>query len=231
MALIRYAEGQQRSGSLGATVYSHNRYGQYVRARSIPVNPMTARQVAARNRVKALSSAWQNILIQAERDAWDLYADTVGWQNKLGESVHLTGLNMYVRTNAIALQAGLARIDKAPTNFTLAVAEQALTATASEATQVVTVAYDDLADWDNETGACEVFYLGSPVNSGITYFNGPWRFGDEVLGVTGAPVASPLLMAAPYPIAQNNRLHVYSRIMRADGRLSGPSRYTFLCAA
>lgn len=230
MALIRYAEGQQRSGSLGATVYSHNRYGQYVRARSIPVNPRTPLQVAARNRVKALASAWQNILTQGQRDAWDLYADTVGWQNKLGEAVHLTGLNMYVRTNAIAIQAGLARIDAAPTNFTLAVAEQALVGTASEATQQVTITYDDTQPWDNETGGCEVFYLGSPQNSGITFFNGPWRYLGAVLGVTGAPVASPFIGAAGYPIADLNRLFVYSRIMRADGRLSGPARHTFLCA-
>lgn len=231
MALVRLAEGQQRSGSIGGTVFSHNRYGAYIRARSVPVNPQTSRQVAARNRVKALASAWQNILTQGQRDAWDLYADTVGWLNKLGESVHLTGLNMYVRTNAIALQATLARIDAAPTNFTLAVAEQALDGSASEATQNATMIYDDTATWDNETGACQVFYCGSPVNSGISFFNGPWRLMTFVHGVTGAPVASPVVGTYQYPIADGQRLHVYSRIMRADGRLSGPARTTFLCAA
>lgn len=230
MALIRFAEGQQRSGSIGATVYSHNRYGQYIRARSIPVNPQTERQVAARNRLRALASAWQNILTQTQRDAWDLYADNVPWVSGLSESIHLTGLNMYVRTNAIATAAGLARIDAAPTNFTLAVAEQTLSATASEATQQLTIAYDDTAPWDNETGACEAFYMGSPQNSGITFFNGPWRNCGFVLGVTGVPVVSPFVATSQYPIADGQRLFVYSRVMRADGRLSGRARTSFLCA-
>ena len=60
MALIRYAEGQQRSGSIGASVYSHNRYGAYIRARSVPVNPNTDRQVAIRNAIRALTIAWGN---------------------------------------------------------------------------------------------------------------------------------------------------------------------------
>lgn len=231
MALIRYGEGQQRSGSLGATVYSHNRFGQYIRARTIPVNPRTALQVAARNRVKALASAWQNILTQTQRDAWDLYADTVGWLNKLGEVVHLTGMNMYVRTNAIVLQFGLARIDDAPTNFTLAVAEQKLTATASEATQLISFSWAAGADWANETGAGQSFFLGSPQNSGITFFNGPWRYNGGEAGVTGVPPAGPLIVTATYPIAAGQRLFIYSRIFRADGRLSGTSRYSFLCAA
>jgi len=231
MALIRFAEGQQRSGSIGATVFSHNRFGQYVRARSIPVNPRSALQVAARNRVKAMSSAWQNILTQVQRDAWNLYADNISWKNRLGDNVHLTGMNMYVRTNVIALQGGLARVDAAPTNFTLAVAEQTLSATASEATQDITITYDDTAAWANETGGIQVFYCGQPKNSGIQFFNGPWRYAGVVAGVTGVPVASPLVVAYPYPMAELNRLYVYSRIMRADGRLSGIARATFLGAA
>lgn len=74
MTLIRFAEGQQRSGSIGATVHSHNRFGQYIRARSVPVNPNTARQVIARNAARSIMIAWQNTLTQDQRDAWNVYA-------------------------------------------------------------------------------------------------------------------------------------------------------------
>jgi len=229
MALIRYAEGQQRSGSIGATVHSHNRFGQYIRARSVPVNPNTDRQVAMRNATRSLTILWQNTLTQAQRDAWDVYADNLTWQNKFGEVVHLTGLNHYLRSNAQLVALGFGRIDAAPGIFNLAAAELNLGCSASEATQQLTFTFDDTETWANEAGAFQHFFVGLPRNPSIKFFNGPFRYIVSVAGVT--PAVSPILATTPFPFVAGQRMWVRSRIMRADGRLSEFAQLNFLTAA
>jgi hypothetical protein len=234
MALIRYAEGQQRSGSMGATVYSHNRFGQYIRSRSVPVNPQSTRQILARNRITSLSAAWRDVLTEAQREAWGIYADNTAWVNKLGDSVTLSGQNMYCRSNAAVLQAGLARVDDAPTEFGLAVAEGSLGLAGSEATQTILVQYDDGADWCSEDDAAQLLYLGLPQSASIHFFGGPYRFAGVILGDAGTPPTSPHSISGtdlPYPIAAGQRLWVRTRVLRADGRLSGFAQDNFLCGA
>ncbi len=229
MALIKFAEGQQRSGSLGGSVYSHNRFGQYIRSRSTPVNPNTDRQVAVRNAVRSLTIAWQNTLTQVQRDAWETYASNVTWSNKFGDSVNLTGLNHYVRSNTPRLQFGFARVDAAPTVFNLATAELALSVTASEATQKISAAFDDTAVWATEAGAFQFFYAGLPQNGGIAFFGGPYRSYTRVLGAD--PAVSPIVSDTPFPFAEGNRIWVRTRISRADGRLSEFAQVNFLGTA
>lgn len=231
MALIVLGDGQQRSGSIGGTTYSHNRFGAYIRSRSIPVNPNTDRQVASRNAVRNLTIAWQNVLTQVQRDGWKTYGDNVPWINKLGQVVTLTGLNHYVRTNALLILCGLTRLDQAPAIFNLASAEALLSAVASEATQNYLIAYDDTAGWCSEDGAHQFFEIGLPQNGGVQFFNGPWRYADKVDGDSIAPPTSPATVAAPFPFAAGQRLWIRSRIIRADGRLSQFAQTNFLGVA
>ncbi len=232
MALIRFAEGQQRSGSIGATVYSRNRFGQYIRARSLPVNPNTARQVAVRNAVRALSIAWQLQLTQFQRDGWTAYAANVSWLNRLGETVKLTGLNHYVRTNVNLVSNAFSRIDDAPTEFNIGTAELTLGVTASEATQQITVTFDDsllaLNPWVDVDGGRQFVFMGLPQNSGIKFFGGPYRLAGVIAGDLALPPTSPELFAAPFPVAEGQRIWAKTRILRPDGRLSEFAQVDFL---
>jgi hypothetical protein len=233
MALIRFGEGQQRSGSLGGSVYSHNRYGAYIRARSVPVNPSSDRQVAVRGYLQAISIAWNNVLTQVQRDAWEVYAGGVTWRNRLGDMVHLTGLAHYIRSNAPRLLCGLARIDVAPNILTIATAEQALVVTASEATQQLSIAYDDTQAWCDEDGAFQIFYAGIPQNASRTFFGGPYRHLTCIEGDSITPPASPEanVDVPNWPFGEGQRIWVRSRIGRADGRLSEFAQANFLAAA
>ncbi len=231
MTLIRFAEGQQRSGSIGATVFSHNRFGAYIRARSVPVNPNTARQVGVRNVVRSLAIAWNNALTQVQRDLWEVYAANTTWTNKLGDSVNLTGLNHFIRSNTPRLLAGLVRIDDGPPPVGLATAELALSVTASEATQLITIAFDDSAPWNNEDLGLQVFYMGIPKNGGIKFFGGPYRKVLSHFGSLAAPIASPVATATVFPFTEGLRIWVRSRVSRADGRLSEFAEVNFLSAA
>lgn len=231
--LVVLPEGQQRSGSIGGTVWSRNSAGAYIRNRSVPVNPNTDRQVGVRNFVKALTIAWANVLTQVQRDAWDVYAANVDWLNRLGQSINLTGLNHYVRSNVPRLQCELARVDAGPVIFNLAAAELALVASGGEAAQQIGVDFDDGAAWATETGGFQIVAMGLPQNASIKFFGGPWRVCDCFKGQdapNGEP-SSPTLIDAPWPIAEGQRIWVRTRIGRADGRLSDFARTNFLCGA
>lgn len=231
MALIRYGEGQQRSGSMGATVYSHNRYGAYIRARSVPVNPNTDRQVVVRNALRNLSISWENTLTPAQRAAWNDYGANVTWKNRLGDSVKLTGASHYIRSNALLLQSGLAPIDDAPVIFNIGRAEQGLGVIASEATQLITYDVVEEADWASETGGHQFLFAGLPQNANIRFFGGPFRLGGLINGADGAPPAGPFPFLSPFPIAEGQRVWIQTRIARADGRLSEFARVNFLVGA
>lgn len=228
MALIRFGEGQQRSGSIGATVYSHNRFGAYIRARSVPVNPNTDRQVAARNSVRALAILWQTTLTQLQRDAWNVYAANVNWTNKLGDSVKLTGLNHYLRCNAERIPFAFPRIDTAPAIQDLGIAELALSASASEATQDFTINGDVDGDWITDPGSVAFFSMGLPQNPGIAFFGGPFRsIGTTSIGPPPFPITRP----ASFPFVEAQRLWLRGRIQLADGRLSEFAQINFLSDA
>lgn len=235
MALVVLPEGQQRSGSIGGTVWSHNRSGVYIRNRSIPVNPNTDRQVAVRNAVRTLSIRWELGLTQVERNAWDVYAANVTFLNRLGQTINLTGLNHYVRSNTLRQRHGLTVIDAAPTVFNIGTAETALGSTASEATQLYTVSFNDalLQDdpWVDVDGAFQFISMGIPQNASRKFFNGPYRQDDHIAGDLAAPPVSPLALIAPYPLAAGQRLWLRTSISRPDGRLSEFAQVNFLAAA
>lgn len=231
--LIRYAEGQQRSGRLGATIASRNRYGAYLRAGTVPVNPSTDRQVAVRGYLQSLAINWNNALTQLQRDAWEVYASNVSWRNRLGEMVHLTGLAHYIRSNSPRLLVGLARVDAAPAIQTIAIAEQELVVSGSEATQQFSVAYDDTQDWCDEDGGFQAIYIGLPQNAGIKFFGGPWRYAATILGDAITPPTSPeaSIDTPNWPFAEGQRIWTKTRIGRADGRLSEFAQDDFLAGA
>jgi len=231
MALVRFPEGQQRSGSTGGAVFSHNRYGAYIRARSIPVNPQTARQTAMRNYTRNLAIRWYATLTVDQRAAWDLYADDVGWQNKFGESVKLTGLNHYVRGNSVRLQAGLTIVDDGPVVFNLPEAPYVFTCSISEAAQQVSVAYANTEAWANEDDAAMLIYMGKPRGPARNFFNGPWRYVGLVEGDSVTPPTSPATPAVAWPCAKDQRVTCYARAVRADARLSLDTRSDLFCGA
>lgn len=231
MALVRYPEGQQRSGRTGGTVYSHNRAGPYTRAASIPVNPQTQRQNAVRAWLTGLALSWYQTLTQIQRDAWDQYASQVPLTNRLGMVHYATGMNMYIRGNVPRLQGGLAVRQDAPLTYLQADAVQNLGATASEGTQIVTVSWSQWEAWEGTDGYGMIVQLGIPQNASRKFFGGPWRFAGAILADSVTPPASPVaLPVSPFVIGEGQRLWIQARMVTDDGRLGDTARFDFLCA-
>lgn len=217
--LVKSALVTDASGSVGGLTWSRNRGGQYVRARVVPTNPNTSFQAAVRGFVSQLASLWVNTLTVAQRAAWDAYAINVSTQNRLGDDITVTGLNMYVRTNVPALQALFARQDDAPTIFDLG--DYTIPAiVASETLQQVAVVFTDTDDWVDEDDAGMLVYVSRPKNPSVNFFKGPYRFAGSIDGDSVTPPTSPANIAVPFPVVAGQKLFTRAQVLRADGRLS-----------
>lgn len=232
MALIKYGGGViQMSGSIAGNVYARNRYGNYSRARTKPTNPNTPAQQDVRAVVAYLTARWSQDLSAAQRTAWNLYGNSVVMLNKLGESIHLSGFNHYIRSNSFLNRFGKTLVDAGPTIFELPATDPSFNITASEVSQQITVSFDDGMDWDSETGGYLIYYQGQPQNGQRNFFGGPWKILSFTAGETEAPVASPVVESCVFAIAEGQRQWVYARILRADGRLSETFRADCIVAA
>ncbi|MCK5565385.1 MAG: hypothetical protein KAJ07_09080 [Planctomycetes bacterium] len=221
MALIKFMGGiGAMSGKLGGNVFARNSSGSYVRQWAKPVNTNTARQSAVRNAVIQFSQRWKNSLSDLQRSQWAVYAQAVSWVNRLGETIKLSGFNMYMRSNcAINAADGLA-VDDGPAILTLAEGDTAFAVAISEATQIITITFNDNLAWGGEDEAHMLVAMGTPVNTTRNFFNGPWKIAGALDGNTAVPLVSPLTLPAPYAAQEGQQVVCRARIMRADGRVS-----------
>jgi hypothetical protein len=101
------------SGSYQGLVHSRNRFGQYVRSRSTPVQPRTSYQTAVRARQSTSAAAWRG-LTSAQRLGWADLGGQIFRTDALGQSYTLTGLQAFVSLNNNLAAAGDSRITDAP---------------------------------------------------------------------------------------------------------------------
>ncbi len=232
MALVKFAGGiGQMSGSIAGNTFARNHYGNYVRNRTTPINPNTGRQQAVRAALATLTTRWSNTLTAAQRTAWNLYGSSVAMTNRLGETMYLTGFNHYIRSNATRLTGPTVLIDDGPTIFELPELDGTFAVTASEATQQLTISFDNALPWSVEDGSFLFLFEGRPQNNQRNFFAGPWRFITYVPGADPGGAITPSVNASLFGIAEGQHIWTYARIARADGRLSEPFRSDVIVAA
>jgi len=220
----------EASGRIGGLVASHNRGGAYFRAAVMPVNPGTVYQEAVRNIVGQLAVLWSDTLTEAQRAGWVNYANNVPVTNRIGDARYLTGLNMYTRCNTARVQAAMDRIDDAPVIFNLG-SYTAPSFAASEATQLISVTFDDTDEWCDLDGAAMLVYASRAISPSIEYFKGPYRLAGAILGDSGTPPTSPQTIALPFAAAEDQRLFFRANVTQDDGRYGEPFRGQCDCAA
>lgn len=229
MALIKLgALAAEIRGSIGGTVFARNRGGQYIRNRSIPLNPSSARQNAVRSVFGNLSNLWSTTLTQSQRDAWELYAANVPLVNSLGESRNVTGLNMYQRANALAADTVLARIDEGPTEFTLG---PTITPTITLDAAADTLSITGMGTYDPATDGTVGFLIqqGTPQQPGVSFFKSPFRkVSGSVVAVLPADLPTDIPLA--FPIAVGQAQFIRTAAVTADGRVGVPVIQRFLVA-
>jgi len=222
MALVKYGGGIiQMSGSIAGNTHARNRFGNYARARTKPVNPKSARQMGARIAIMYLAEQWrESPMDDAKRIAWQTYAGSVNWQNGLGESVQLTGFNMFIRSNAALLRAGGSLVVDGPAAGGLPPGDPAFAVVANATTQKLTITFDDTFDWCKETGAYLSIEMGQPQHPTRNFFGGPWRWAGAIAGVNTTGVSSPQVIDPPFTLTPDQKIWCRARIIRADARVS-----------
>lgn len=232
MALVKYGGGiVSMSGKMAGNVHARNKGGDYIRSWKKPINPNSARQQAVRAALAFCTDRWAQTLTAAQRLAWNVYAAGVAMTNRLGDTIHLSGFNHYIRSNVPYKVVFGATIDAGPGILELPAQDPTFATTASEATQWFSITHDVLLDWTTEDGAAMFIYQGLPQNAQRNFFAGPWRYMANIAGAAGGAAPSPSDHAAVMIIAELQHLWLYARIIRADGRLSEPFRADCFCAA
>jgi len=223
MGLVKYGAGViQMSGSIAGDVHARNRFGNYIRPRTNPVNPQSERQTSIRSIIAYLAEYWrESPMTDAIRIAWQTYASSFNWVNRLSEQVTLTGFNAFVACNAARLTAGGNVISAAPTTLGLPGNDPTVAVTISAAANVLNVAFDDGLDWLDEDGGFLALYMGQPQSPSRNFFGGPFRFAGAVAGDAVTPPTTPdATIACPFTAIEAQKAWIECRVIRADGRIT-----------
>jgi hypothetical protein len=232
MALVKLGGGIiVISGSIAGNTFARNRFGNYVRPRTKPVNPASTGQELMRNTMAFLTELWHSTITAPQRIAWATYAAAIAVNNRLGESVYLTGFNHFVRSNSMAKAKLNTYVAPGPTVLALPETDPSFAITASVATQLISVAFDNALPWALEVGAYMFVEQGVPQIVTRNFFNGPWRYMDKIAGKVAPAEPSPKTMTAPYTLVLGQKVWCYGRIRRADGRLSNTMVASCIVAA
>lgn len=107
------------SGSIADRTHSHNRAGQYTRNRRSPVQPIgTGRRAFIRSAFAAASAAW-TALTSVQQEAWISFAADHPITDALGQTITLTGHQMFVAVGTNLQNVGSALPTTPPSTLAL----------------------------------------------------------------------------------------------------------------
>lgn len=221
MALVRLGGGIiQISGSIAGNTHARNRFGNYVRPRTKPVNPNSTRQVAARTIMSYLSEYWHETMDDTERGLWNTYAAAVAMNNRIGETIHLTGFNHFIRSNAARMQFHPGAVNFAPDVLSLPEKDPDLVCSAEDvAGQTFTFTNNVALFAANGDPFVNIFlYQGQPQLASRYFFGGPWRYIGGFNVAEGQ--AGTTTKAAGFAFAVGQKVWFQARSYTNMGRLS-----------
>lgn len=213
------------SGSIGGATGSHNRGGQYFRRRAIPTNPNTSLQVVRRASMGLASVSWTSILTQAQRNGWNAYANATPVIDSLGNTIRLTGLNMYARQAVLRIAAGMTPIFTPPEEPGLTDLTP-VTISDVESDSSITGTHSDEDDWAGSADGFLAIFASASMSAGKTFFKGPYRYFGKVLGNSVTPPTITINMTnAAFTFTLGQKVGV--RVIACDGfgRLSQAQEY------
>ena len=198
------------SGSLGGITASRNKGGAYFRNRATPTNPNSVRQQATRTALANFASRWTSLLDQAERDAWNTYAQTHTVKDALGNDIKISGLNWYIKFNSVLEDAALTAIVAPPPGVAPIGFSSFSVAVTAGTTGTVTFA-DALI-----TGAVMQLWQTLPGTQGQT----PNFKQARLVGYSAVIASSPVVFTLPHTVAVGEQSTFYGKQMNALGQLS-----------
>lgn len=201
--------GAPSSGSMAGTTFSHNRAGQYQRNRRAPVQPVgTGRRGIVKANFGAASSGWSG-LTAAQQAAWVSFANGHPITDALGQSITLTGHQMYVSCSAQLLNCGTATLPNPPSTSVVFVATAPVfTAVHSGAITLTPAGGGGATDF-------QLIAFSAPVSAGVLFQKTFWQeshvAGNSVAAIVattaynaqfGTPVAGQRIFYRVTPVNQ-----------------------------
>lgn len=215
----------QASGSIAGATFSRNRGGMYTRARAIPTNPNTTKQANIRSYLTSMVTYWTTTLTAVQRLGWEVYASNVTVLNRLGDAVHLTGQQMFLRTNVLGQQVGATVVADAPTTYNTGNPIAGITSF-TIAGGVATIVLAVMAPGTSGAGK-KILQVGFPQNAARNFFKGPYQnaYSAAVIAASTAPTMVITLASAwlaSYTPTTGQYIPCRLRVLYTDGRLSLP---------
>jgi hypothetical protein len=158
-----------QSGSLGGVTSSHNRAGQYRRARRTPVSPTrTDKQGVIRGRFGSASAAWQSLASDLQA-AWTAFAANYPVVDSLGQSIVLTGQQFFIGLQSSLMNAGQPMNTGIPVNTSVPAVDTPQLLIYADGTVIVSCASITPGDW-NLVGLSKVLSNGKNFNKTFSQF-------------------------------------------------------------
>lgn len=205
---------------LNGSVLSKNRYGNYIRNKTTPVNPQTTAQQNARAQLAANAQAWAG-LTESQRLSWAALAATLPFTDIFGDSKILAANSLYVKLNGNLNKIGEAAVSQAPEKVSVpAVFLTAITATQSAG---AITALDVTIDPAVVPADFSVAVYATPgIPAGRNFVKNQYRF----LGAAPAPVAGvidlePLWNARFGSVVAGQRIFVRMALISEDSGQQG----------
>jgi hypothetical protein len=219
MAKVQYSAvvGDAR-GKIGGNVATKGRFGAVMRRKVSPVQPRSAEQRSVRSRFTNYSKGWSGLATDALRVAWEYFAKNNPLKDTFGNTVVLTGHQMYVRLNAVLDRIGGTPITAPPLALTVAEPGE-LTVTAATGTPgTLDIAVTNEAD----TRETPEVWAAPPQNPGRKFIGGKYR----LISVQGAHVAGPYHVGAAFEakygaILAGQTIHVLVKFANVDTGAQG----------
>lgn len=214
------------SGSRGGSTYSRNQYGLHVKHKRGPTTQRSTRQQARKPVFSYLTHYWTTDLSQPERDAWNVYARLTPIENRLGRTIHLSGFNLFLRTNILKRLGASAILDTAPP--TRGLAYQLIPYRQFylwERTQTYYFRHRSFRNYDHLTLHNDVVAYGTPGSSTQT----PnvrlklIRYCGTMKGDPGNPTPYTIASKYPYPIIKDLYYWLAFAHINPDGKVSPKS--------
>lgn len=174
MALIKYGGGvASMSGKQGGAVHGRGRTGATIRDWTKPCNPANAKQSQARARFAQQSSGWGN-LTDAQRDAWNAFAQTSARANRQGDIYVPTGRQLYVELNGYLKLAQQGAITDPPVGLVPPTIKDDLQIAIEEISDTLTLF--DITDGAADATVKWLVYAAPPQMTGRNNVNRQMRF-------------------------------------------------------
>ncbi len=191
MAKAKYGGGiADLRGSIAGQVHSRNTYGNYIRQKVSPVQPRTARQLEVRELFSTLSRRFSTILTDEQQEAWRQAAASTPVRDVFGDSITLTGINLYNRLNSLRVLAGLPPLNWPPSVEEVEALE-AFTANWDPGDWVLSV---DFAPDPVPTDRYLFIWATEPLNPGVAFVSHKLR----LISVLPPGTESPVVLNDPY---------------------------------